>query len=118
DLDPDMVAYCRANGLAVEQADAAAYLETLGDGSLGGIFAAHLIEHVEIDYLTRLIALCYRKLRPSAPLVLMSPNPLNLAIYHSWFYADPTHRAPVHPSTLRHLLEQAGFSEFSLRLTS
>src|SRR5437763_16732279 len=39
DADADMVAYARGEGLEVEQADALAYLESLEDGSLGGVFA-------------------------------------------------------------------------------
>ena len=39
DADADMVAFARGEGLDVEQADALAYLESLEDGSLGGIFA-------------------------------------------------------------------------------
>ena len=36
----------RGEGLDVEQADALAYLEALEDGSLGGIFAAQVVEHL------------------------------------------------------------------------
>ncbi len=46
DADADMVAYARGEGLDVEQADALAALEALEDGSLGGVFAAQLLEHL------------------------------------------------------------------------
>ena len=38
DADADMVAYARGEGLDVAQGDAVAHLESLADGSLGGIF--------------------------------------------------------------------------------
>ncbi|HEY7019051.1 MAG TPA: methionine biosynthesis protein MetW, partial [Gaiellaceae bacterium] len=44
DLDADMVAYARGEGLEVAEGDAVAHLESLEDGSLGGIFAAQLVE--------------------------------------------------------------------------
>src|SRR2546421_2585477 len=45
DINADMVATARDRGLDVVQADAAAYLQTLPDASLGGIIASQVIEH-------------------------------------------------------------------------
>ena len=53
DADADMVAYARGEGLDVEQADALAYLESLDDGSLGGIFAGQVVEHLPPATLVR-----------------------------------------------------------------
>src|SRR5207253_8722927 len=57
DADADMVAYARGEGLEVEQADALAYLEAVQEGSLGGIFAAQLVEHLPPAPLLRLLEL-------------------------------------------------------------
>src|SRR5262245_40863899 len=57
DADADMVAYARGEGLEVEQADALAYLEALSDGSLGGIFAAQVVEHLPPGTLVRMLEL-------------------------------------------------------------
>src|SRR5215831_3974735 len=57
DADADMVAYARGEGLEVEQADALAYLEVLGDGSLGGVFAGQVVEHLPPSALLRLLEL-------------------------------------------------------------
>ena len=46
DADADMVAYARGEGLEVEQADALDHFATLGDGSLGGVFLAQVVEHL------------------------------------------------------------------------
>ena len=64
DRDPDMVALCRAEGLEVEQGDAVAHLEGLPDESLGGVFAAQVVEHLPPAPLVRLLELACAKLRP------------------------------------------------------
>src|SRR5207245_4503927 len=46
DADADMVAYARGEGLNVEQVDALSYLESLADGTLGGIFMGQVVEHL------------------------------------------------------------------------
>ena len=46
DLDLDMILLCRDKGLDVSVDDAFAYLGALPDDSLGGIFAAQVIEHL------------------------------------------------------------------------
>ncbi len=45
-----MAALCRDLGLAVEAGDALELLRGLPDGSLGGILAAQLIEHLSLDH--------------------------------------------------------------------
>src|SRR5581483_9494760 len=64
DADADMVAYARGEGLEVEQADALAYLEARPAGSLGGVFAAQVVEHLPPAELFRLLELTARALRP------------------------------------------------------
>ena len=114
DLDADMVAYARGEGLEVEHADAVAYLEGLEDGSLGGIFAAQLVEHVPAPKLVRLLELAAAKLRPGGLLVAETINPLSpLALRN--YYADLTHAQPLVPETLELLARQAGFGNVELR---
>jgi SAM-dependent methyltransferase len=114
DLDADMVAYARGEGLDVEQADAAEYLQGLEDGSLGGIFAAQLVEHLPAPTLVRLLELAAAKLRPGGVLVAETINPLSpLALRN--YYADLTHAQPLVPETLELLARQAGFGSVELR---
>ena len=47
DLNHEMAEVCRARGLDVTEADAVGYLSSLADASLGGIFAAQVVEHLE-----------------------------------------------------------------------
>jgi SAM-dependent methyltransferase len=114
DADADMVAYARGEGLEVEQADVLAYLERLPDGSLGGIFAAQLVEHLPPASLLRLLQLAAAKLRSGGLLVAETINPLSpLALRH--YFADLTHAQPLVPETLALLARQAGFPETELR---
>jgi O-antigen chain-terminating methyltransferase len=117
DADPEMVAHCREEGLAVEQADAAEYLSGLGDSLLGGVFCAHVLEHFEPRALFRLLELAVAKLRPSGLFVAETPNPLSFIALAN-FSADLTHNKPLHPATLSFLARQAGFKEVTLQFMS
>jgi O-antigen chain-terminating methyltransferase len=114
DLDADMVAYARGEGLEVEHADAIEHLQGLENGSLGGIFAAQLVEHVPAPTLVRLLELAAAKLRPGGLFVAETINPLSpLALRN--YYADLTHAQPLVPETLELLVRQSGFGEVELR---
>jgi SAM-dependent methyltransferase len=114
DADADMVDYARGEGLAVEQGDVVACLEALEDGSLGGVFAAQLVEHLPPSALVRTLELCAQKLRPGGLLVAETINPLSpIALRH--YFADLTHAQPLVPETLALLAKQAGFLEVELR---
>jgi 2-polyprenyl-3-methyl-5-hydroxy-6-metoxy-1,4-benzoquinol methylase len=117
DADPEMVAHCRDEGLAVEEADASGYLARLEDGSLGGIFCAHMLEHLEPRALFRVLEHAAAKLRPSGLFVAETPNPLSLVALAN-FSADLSHEQPLHPATLSFLARQAGFKEVSLLFMS
>jgi SAM-dependent methyltransferase len=114
DRDPDLVAFCRAEGLVVEQGDALAYLEGLADASLGGVFAAQVVEHIPAAPLVRLLELAAAKLRPGGVFVAETMNPLSLIAMRNYF-ADLTHAQPLVPETLVLLARQAGFTDTELR---
>jgi O-antigen chain-terminating methyltransferase len=114
DADADMVAYARGEGLDVEQADALAYLDALGDGSLGGIFCAQVVEHLPPAALLRLLELAHAKLRPGGTFVAETINPLSPLALRNYF-ADLTHAQPLVPETLVLLTRQAGFGDVETR---
>jgi SAM-dependent methyltransferase len=114
DLDADMVAFCRSEGFDVEQADAIEYLGGLDEGSLGGIFAAQVVEHLEPGPLTAFLDLAASRLRPGGVLLLETINPLSLFALRNYF-ADLTHAQPLIPETLSLLVKQAGFGEVEIR---
>src|SRR4051812_2095582 len=114
DADADMVAYATGEGLDVEQADALAYLEAQPDGSLGGIFAGQVVEHLPPAVLFRFLELAAQKLRPGGLLVAETINPLSPLALRAYF-ADLTHAQPLVPETLAMLAKQAGFPNVQTR---
>ena len=112
-----MVAYCRSRNLNVQLSDAIKYLETLKDDSYDGIFMDQVVEHLEPEYLIRLLALCYRKLKNGCYIVVETVNPLSLVSFFN-FYLDMSHKKPVHPFTLKFLLESSKYREIELKYYS
>ena len=110
DIDPDMVGYCASKGLNVELKDAVSYLETIEDKTLDGIFLDQVVEHLEPEYLTKLLGLCYTKLNYGYFIILETVNPLSLFSFIN-FYIDMTHMKPLHPDTLKFLLTAVGFRD-------
>jgi 2-polyprenyl-3-methyl-5-hydroxy-6-metoxy-1,4-benzoquinol methylase len=118
DLDLDMVLYCREKGLNVIQEDGFAYLDSLPDEALGGVFAAQVIEHLESKQIIELVKLCQRKLRPGGILILETLNPKCLMIFAESFYMDFSHIKPIHPEAMKFLLESTGFLNIELKFSA
>jgi O-antigen chain-terminating methyltransferase len=115
DLNDSMVDVCREHGLDAESADALAYLQRQPDESLGGLFAAQVVEHLEPGYLTQLLDLAFEKLRPGAVIVLETINPACWFAFFESYIRDITHVRPLHPDTLTFLLVAAGFQQTEVR---
>ena len=109
DLNHEMVEVCRGRGLDVAESDVVSYLERQPDGSLGGLFAAQVVEHLAPAYLLRFLELAFHKLRPGAPIVLETLNPACWTAFFDSFIRDITHVWPLHPETLRYLVLASGF---------
>lgn len=117
DLDADMVDQCLALGLEARQGDAITYLATLEAGSLGGIFASQVVEHLPPRQLVAFLRGAARALRTDGVIVLETINPGSLSALRNYF-ADLTHSQPLVPETLAFLCESAGFREVSVEYTS
>jgi 2-polyprenyl-3-methyl-5-hydroxy-6-metoxy-1,4-benzoquinol methylase len=115
DINSAMVEVCRQNGLEASEADALTYLRAQPDGSLGGLFAAQVIEHLEPRYLTALLDAAFDKLRPGAPIVLETINPACWFAFFESYIRDITHVRPIHPDTLKYLLIANGFQHVEIR---
>jgi 2-polyprenyl-3-methyl-5-hydroxy-6-metoxy-1,4-benzoquinol methylase len=118
DLDLDMVLYCQEKGLDVVSDDAFAYLDSLPDESLGGLFAAQVIEHLEASRIIELVKLCQRKLQSGGTLIFETPNPTCLMVFARSFYMDFSHIRPIHPEAIKFLFESAGFQNIQLKFSS
>jgi len=104
-----MVAACRERGLDAVQGDLFAVLAAAPPASLGAVLSFHVVEHLPIGALDRLVRLAWGALRPGGVLILETPSPLSLVVGARNFWLDPTHARPVHPDSLRLLYELAGF---------
>lgn len=109
DANHAMVELCRARGLDVAQGDALAFLQRQPDGSVGGLVAIQVVEHFTPAYLSAFLAAAHDALAPGAPLVLETINPACWAAYFDTFIRDLTHQRPLHPETLKYLVEASGF---------
>ena len=114
DINQAMVDECRSRGLEVERADALRFLEGQADDSLGGLVAIQVVEHFEPAYLRRVLELVYQKLGPGAPLVLETINPACWMAFFECYIRDLTHARPLHPDTLRYLVQASGFTSVNI----
>ena len=117
DIDLNMVNFCKSKELKVNMMDAVAFLEQVEDNSLDGIFIDQVVEHLEPDYLIKMLNLCYQKLMYGYFIILETVNPLSFVSFAN-FYIDLSHVKPLHPETMRFLLEVAGFREIELKFYS
>ena len=118
DLNHEMVELCRSRGLQVIESDAVSHLATLPDGSLGGLFAAQVVEHLQPAYLLRFLELAFHKVAPGGTIVLETLNPACWVAFFDSYIRDITHVWPLHPETLHYLVLASGFSAASIEYRS
>lgn len=118
DSNGDMVAVCRDKGLDVQQADGIRSVETTDENSLGGVFAAQVVEHFTPAQLNRWLNAVHRALKPGGVLVYETINAASPYALVTHFFKDPTHTMPRHPDTYRFLTEMTGFDPVNIILRS
>jgi SAM-dependent methyltransferase len=118
DVNESMVEVCRQKGLDATPADALGYLRTQPPGSLGGLLAAQVVEHLEPGYLTNLLDAAWAALRPGSVVVLETINPACWFAFFESYIRDITHVRPLHPETLKYLLLASGFDNVEIRYRS
>jgi O-antigen chain-terminating methyltransferase len=117
DVDENMVDFCLSKGFDVEKIDAISYLEKIEDNSLDGILLDQVVEHLEPDYLIKMLRLCHKKLKLGSHILIETVNPLSLVSFIN-FYLDMSHKRPIHPNTLNFLMESANFREMVTKFVS
>ncbi|HEX2445483.1 MAG TPA: class I SAM-dependent methyltransferase [Vicinamibacterales bacterium] len=115
DLNIEMVEACRSRGLTADHGDVVEYIEGLPDESIGGLFAAQVVEHLPPDRLLRFLRAAGRALRPGSRLVVETINPSCWVAFFESFIKDLTHVRPLHPDTLKFLVIAAGFTDVETR---
>ena len=118
DLNDEMVAEARGRGLDAVAGDALTHLSSLADESIGGFFAAQVVEHLEPGYLIRLLETAFHKLKPGAPLVIETINPACWLAFFSSYLRDLTHVRAIHPETLEYLTRASGFERVMIRYSA
>lgn len=118
DMNEDMVLFCQKNGLDVNKTDALSYLNSLENKSLDGIFSGQVVEHMQPGELIDLVKLSYDKMKYGTYFIAETINPLCLSVFARSFYMDLSHVKPVHPETIKFILESVGFREIQFKFFS
>ena len=105
----------REKGLDVSNMEMMVYLGQQADNSFDLVTVFHLIEHLNVGKLIRLLDEIRRTLKPGGLLFIETPSPENLVVAACNFYADPTHHKPIYPQTLMFLLSNKGFVDLDLK---
>lgn len=117
DTNPVMVARCRQKGLAVEETDLFSWLREQREGSLGGITAYQVVEHLPADALLPLVELAVSRLAPAGRLLLETVNAESVYAM-KWFWMDLTHVRPVPAPSLGRLMEACGMRDVTIAYRS
>ena len=118
DTNHEMIQVCHDRGLVADEGDALTYLDGLPDASLGGLFSAQVVEHLEPGYLLQLLDVVFLKLRPGATLILETINAASWSAFFSSYIRDITHIRPLHPDTLRYFVTASGFQHVRVEYRS
>jgi O-antigen chain-terminating methyltransferase len=118
DINDQMIDICLEKGLDCQKGDILEKLAEHEDGSLSGIFSSQVIEHLPPSYLKRLLELAYFKLAPSSCIVLETINPVSVFSLVEIYFLDLSHQRPIHPQTIKFLMESTGFEEVEIIYSS
>lgn len=118
DTNEFMVSLCNERGLRTIKDDGLNHLRSLKENSLGGIFAAQVVEHLKPGEIIELVKEGCRSLKSGGIFIAETVNPLCLTIFSGPFYLDLTHVKPIHPQALTFLMEMAGFRDVEIKFTS
>ncbi|HET9058892.1 MAG TPA: methyltransferase domain-containing protein [Acidimicrobiales bacterium] len=110
DSDPTMVARARDKGYDVREEDIFVYLSDASNESVGAVFSAQVVEHLDAALVVRMLESSLRVLRPGGLLVIETVNPYPIQSFKA-FWTDPTHRTMLYPEVLLQLCSSVGYSE-------
>jgi SAM-dependent methyltransferase len=103
--DPELATIARDAGVPVTVGRSADYLESIPDGSLGGVFMGNVAESMTPQDLVSVVTASAHKIRQGGRLVSHSVDPKS-----GGWHLDPTHRWPVPAEYMAFLAESAGFA--------
>ena len=115
DTNERSVAGARAAGLDVELGGLPGCLAPVADGSIGMLFASHVVEHLTTDVLFAFFSEAARVLRPGGLLAVETPNAGSVVTSSNDFWRDPTHLGPRHEASLVLLSREFAFEIEEIR---
>lgn len=111
DINPVMVNQAIELGVNAIHGDANEVIQQQKSDSVDLVLAIHIVEHLQLDYLRCLIENAYRILRSGGSLIIETPNIQSLYVMSHYYYADPSHMMPRHPSMIAFVLRSVGFKD-------
>lgn len=111
DRDPVMCRKATARGWPIICQDVFEFLKEESSENIGGIFSAHLVEHLSYEKVIELTELGYRALQPGGVIIIATPNVRGLFPHLESFYMHYGHITFYHPQLLAFFLTQAGFEK-------
>ena len=118
DMDRAMVEASVGRGLDAKLGDGIAHLRSLANGSLGGVIAIQVVEHLPRPILEELFVLARQKVVPGGKIIFETINPRSVLALSSNYFRDPTHIWPLHPDTLAYAMELSGLEVKDIRFLS
>ncbi|OPY26846.1 MAG: hypothetical protein A4E28_02282 [Methanocella sp. PtaU1.Bin125] len=76
-----------------------------------------VIEHLEADYMLRLLKLIGSRPAAGGRFVVKTINPMSLSTFAD-YYIDVTHVRAIHPAALKVMVENEGFEDVQVRFLS
>ena len=110
DIDAAMIRRCREKGHAATQCDALEFLASQPDASLGAVFAAQVVEHLQHDEFREFLYLTRTKLRPEGCFIMETVNPHCVEAFRT-FWTDLTHVKPIFPEVALAWCWLSGFEQ-------
>lgn len=111
DDNPAMLQACRERNLSVVSGDALEHLEAQPAGTLAGVSAFHVIEHLPYRTMLAFFHAAHVALAKGGCLIVETPNPQNVSVGACNFYMDLTHQKPIPPMTAEFVARHAGFAD-------
>jgi 2-polyprenyl-3-methyl-5-hydroxy-6-metoxy-1,4-benzoquinol methylase len=104
DRDAKLVESALSRGLEAHQADVRDVASQIST-PIGGVMAAHIIEHLPPEDVCTLIADIAGLVSPGGIAVFATPNPGDWRVISDRFWTDPTHIRPYTAGTVRELTD-------------
>lgn len=109
DINQKLIEIAERKGLRVYCDDALSFLRKVQDGYYNLVSLIHVVEHLEFEYLFKLLREIYRVLSPQGCLIIETPYTKNIVLGTYNFWLDPTHLRPVNVKLVKAIGEYLGF---------